>query len=115
MLLRPRDDDDQKVLQSQLEIRPKPRELAWGRDKLGNHVAIAHLPHRSDELRFVSPICLEHAPNGFHEADIEDYARIYPFCYAAKDWSRLRRFILPLSLEPELRSWSDQFLKNGSA
>ena len=28
MMLRPRDDDDQKVLQSQLEITPKPRELA---------------------------------------------------------------------------------------
>ena len=115
MMLRPRDDDDQKVLQSQLEINPKPRELAWGRDKLGNHVAIAHFADRSDELRVVSTICLEHAPNGFHEADIKDYARIYPFSYAAEDWSRLRRFLLPLSLEPELRRWSDQFFRNGSA
>ena len=89
MMLRPRDDDDQKVLQSQLEIRPKPRELAWGRDKLGNHVAVAHFADRSDELRVVSTICLEHAPNGFYEADIKDYARIYPFSYIAEDWSRL--------------------------
>ena len=115
MMLRSRDDDDQKVLQTQLEIRPKPRELAWGRDKLGNHVAIAHFADRSDELRVVSTICLEHAPNGFHEADIKDYARIYPFSYVAEDWSRLRRFLLPLSLEPELRRWSDQFFRNRSA
>ena len=115
MMLRPRDDDDQKVLQTQLEIWPKPRELAWGRDKLGNHVAIAHFADRSDELRVVSTICLEHAPNGFQEAAIKDYARIYPFSYAAEDWSRLRRFLLPLSLEPELRRWSDQFFRNGSA
>ena len=114
MMLRPRDDDDQKVLQCQLEIRPKPRELAWGKDKLGNHVAIAYFADRSDELRVVSTICLEHAPNGFYEADITDYARIYPFSYIAEDWSRLRRFILPLSLEPELRLWSDQFFRNGS-
>ena len=114
MMLRPRDDDDQKVLQCQLEIRPKPRELAWGKDKLGNHVAIAHFADRSDELRVVSTICLEHAPNGFYEADITDYARIYPFSYIAEDWSRLRRFILPLSLEPELRLWSDRFFRNGS-
>ena len=111
MMLRPRDDDDQKVLQTQLEIRPKPRELAWGRDKLGNHVAIAYFADRSDELRVVSTICLEHAPNGFQEAGIKDYARIYPFSYVAEDWSRLRRFLLPLSLEPELRRWSDQFLR----
>jgi len=115
MMLRPRDDDDQRLLQSDLEITPKPRELAWGRDKLGNHVAIAHFADRSDELRIVSTICLEHAPNGFHEADINDYARIYPFSYVAEDWSRLRRFLLPLSLEPELRRWSDQFFRNRSA
>ena len=114
MMLLPRDDDDQKVLQSELEIRPKPRELAWARDKLGNHVAIAHFADRSDELCVVSTICLEHAPNGFYGADIKDYARIYPFSFA-EDWSRLRRFILPLSLEPELRRWSEQFFRNGSA
>jgi hypothetical protein len=69
---------------------------------------------RSDELRVVSTICLEHTPNGFYEADIKDYARIYPFRYIAEDWSRLRRFILPLPLEPALRLWSDQFSRNES-
>jgi transglutaminase-like putative cysteine protease len=115
MMLYPRDDYDQKVLQSGLEIRPTPRELAWGRDALGNHVAIAHFADRSDELRVVSTICLEHTPNGFYEAYIKDYARIYPFSYLVEDWSRLRRFIQPLSLEPELRCWSDQFFRDGSA
>ena len=116
MMLRPRDDNDQKVLQSGLEISPKPRKLAWGKDKFGNYVATAHFADRSDELRFVSTVCLEHTPNGFQEFDIEDYARTYPFRYTAEDWSRLRRFILPLLLQPELRRWSDQFFsKDGSA
>ena len=115
MMLRPRDDDDQRLLQSDLEMTPKPRELAWGRDGFGNHVGIAHFADRSDELRFASTVHLEYAPNGFHEGAIEDYARIYPFSYIAEDWLRLRRFILPLSLEPELRRWSDQFFRNGSA
>ena len=73
-MLRPRDDDDQRLLQSDLEITPKPRELAWGRDRFGNHVAIAHFA-----LRFVSTVHLEYAPNGFHEGDIEDYARNLSF------------------------------------
>ena len=89
--------------------------LRGGRDKLGNHVANAHFADRSDELRVVSTICLEHTLNGFYEADIKDYARIYPFSYIAEDWSRLRRFILPLSLQSELRRCSDQFFRNGSA
>jgi hypothetical protein len=85
MMLRPRDDDDQRLLQSDLEITPKPRELAWGRDGFGNHVGIAHFADRSDELRFASTVHLEYAPNRFHEGAIEDYARIYPFSYIAED------------------------------
>ena len=102
MMMRPRDDDDQRVLQSRLEIRPKPQKLAWARDKLGNHVAIAHFADRSDELRVVSTICLEHAPNGFYEADIKDYARIYPFSYIRADWSRLRRLFCRCRWSPNL-------------
>jgi transglutaminase-like putative cysteine protease len=41
MMLRPRDDDDQKVIEAELEITPKPRQLSWTRDGLGNHVATA--------------------------------------------------------------------------
>ena len=102
IMLRPRDDEDQRLLQSALEIRPKPRELAWGRDRLGNHVAIAHFDDRSDELRVVSTICLKHMPNGFYEADIKDYARIYPFSYIAEDWSRLRRSFCRCRCSPNL-------------
>ncbi len=116
MMLRPRDDDDQKVLQTELEITPKPRELAWARDRFGNHVATAQFAERAAELRFESTIRLDHAPAGFHEGDIEDYARVYPFTYSAKEWRSLKRFILPLLLRPELTRWSDQFFRNdGSA
>jgi transglutaminase-like putative cysteine protease len=116
MMLRPRDDDDQKVLQSELKITPTPRELAWARDGFGNHVATAQFAERADELRLVSTIRLDHAPAGFDEADIEDYARAYPFSYTAQEWPALRRFVLPMLLRPELAHWSDQFFRNdGSA
>jgi hypothetical protein len=97
------------------EIWPKPQELAWERDRLGNHVAIAHFADRSDELRFVSTILvqhapIQHAPNGFHKADIKGYACVYPFNYSAKDWSRLRRFILPLPSQPELQAKSSIYI-----
>src|SRR5271169_1807396 len=39
-MLRPRDDNDQKVLQSALEISPKPRKLAWGQDRFGNYLEV---------------------------------------------------------------------------
>ena len=116
MMLRPRDDDDQKVLQSELEITPAPRALAWARDGFGNHVATAQFADRATELRFVSSIRLDHAPAGFDAADIEDYARFYPFSYAAEELPGLKRFIMPLLLRPELKRWSDQFFRDdGSA
>jgi hypothetical protein len=35
MMLRPRDDDDQKVLESELEITPAPSHLSWTQDVFG--------------------------------------------------------------------------------
>ena len=78
MMLRPRDDDDQKVLESVLEITPEPCQLSWTRDIFGNHVATARFADRALELRFESSIHVGHAPAGFRAADIEDFARTHP-------------------------------------
>ena len=43
MMLRPRDDEDQKVIETELEITPRPRQIAWSQDSFGNHVATAEL------------------------------------------------------------------------
>jgi len=116
MMLRPRDDDHQKVLHSEIEITPKPKQLAWTRDIFGNHVAIADFADRAAELRFVSNVRLDHAPAVFRATDIEDFARTYPFAYAAEDWPALERFAQPPSHRRELDRWSAAFFRNnGSA
>jgi transglutaminase-like putative cysteine protease len=116
MMLRPRDDDDQRILQAELAITPEPKELVWKRDRLGNHVAIARFAEQSDELRFASRVRLDHAPKEFRPADIEQYASNYPFSYGAEDWPQLRLFILPVPLHADLRRWGDQFFRgDGSA
>ena len=96
MMLRPRDDDDQKVIATELEITPEPSNWPGRRIFFGNHVAIAQFADRAAELRVVSNIRLDHATAGFQAADIEDFARSYPFAYAAEDWPDLARFIPPL-------------------
>jgi transglutaminase-like putative cysteine protease len=116
MMLRPRDDDDQKVLESELRITPEPSQLTWTKDIFGNHVATACFADRASELRFDSTMHLDHAPGDFHAADIDDFARTYPFAYAAEDSSDLARFIAPLSPRPELDRWAAKFLRqDGSA
>ena len=71
---------------------------------------------RASELRFESAIRLDHAPADFRAADIDDFARSYPFAYAADDRADLARFIAPLSPHPELDRWAAKFLReDGSA
>ena len=118
MMLRPRDDDDQKVIAEELEITPKPKQLAWTLDGLGNHVATAHFGDcaRARELRFVSTIRLDHAPADFRATDIKDFAHTYPFAYAPEDRPDLEPFIQPLSPHPTIDRWSAAFFRDdGSA
>jgi transglutaminase-like putative cysteine protease len=116
MMLHPRDDGDQKVLESELVITPEPSQLSWTRDINGNHVATARFAERACELRFESTIHLDHAPAGFRAADIEDFARIHPFAYPAEDGPSLARVIAPLAPHPSVDRWAAEFLRaDGSA
>jgi transglutaminase-like putative cysteine protease len=116
MMLRPRDDEDQKVLESQLEITPVPSHLTWTQDIFGNHVATARFAERASELRFESTICVEQAPAGFRAADIMEFARTYPFAYAVEDRPGHAHFTTPRSAHPMLHRWASSFLReDGSA
>jgi transglutaminase-like putative cysteine protease len=116
MMLHPRDDGDQKVLESELVITPEPSQFSWMRDIHGNHVAIARFAGRACELRFESTIHLDHAPAGFRAADIEDFARTHPFTYRAEDTGGLARVIAPRSQHPSVDRWAAEFLRaDGSA
>ena len=110
MMLRPRDDGDQTVLESELEITPRPSQISWTRDRYGNHVATAHFGERARELRFESRIRLDHAPVGFRAADIQRHARHYPFAYPQKDRLTLARFIGAAAPHPKVKRWAESFL-----
>ena len=116
IMLRPRDDDDQTVLESRLEITPEPSELTWTQDIFGNHVAIARFADRASELSFKSTIHVDHARTDFHTTDIDDFARTYPFDYADRDKVFIARYTAPLSPHRGLALWTAQFrFEDGSA
>ena len=111
MMLRPREDCDQKVLEVELAITPEPTQLFWTQDSFGNHVATARFTERASELRFESKIYLDHAPSAFTAADIEDFARTHPFAYAVEDRLGLAPFLAALSPHAELDLWAARFVR----
>ena len=116
MMLRPRDDRDQTVLESEIDITPSPSRLSWTRDMFGNHIAVAHFADRASVLRFASTIRLELAPAVLRAADIEDFARTYPFAYADEEQPGLARFVEPLCPHASVDHWAVGFLRaDGSA
>jgi transglutaminase-like putative cysteine protease len=112
MMLRPREDRDQKVLDAELAITPEPTRLFWTQDRFGNHVATARFAERAAELRFESAIYLDHAPSGFAAVDIEDFARTHPFAYAVEDRPALAPFLAPLSRHAKLGCWAARFVRH---
>jgi transglutaminase-like putative cysteine protease len=113
MMLLPRDDEDQKVLECEIDIRPKPVRLDWSRDIFGNHVATAKFNSRADELSVVSKVRLDHAPVTFRASDIDYSARRYPFTYSVDEWAALNRYIEPPFARNELDRWSAALFQNG--
>src|SRR5437588_12041293 len=113
MMLRPRESHDQRLLESKLEITPKPRNLRWIQDAFGNYVAIGRFAGRAEALRFDSTIRLDHSPADIVDMDIEEFARAYPFIYGADDKPDLVRFIERHSSDSDhqLDQWVRKFLR----
>ena len=111
MMLRPRDDRDQTVLQSELAITPEPSHIAWTQDAFGNHVATAHFAERAAVLHFESKIRVDHAPASFRADDIADHAKTWPFEYPADERAELARTIAQPAQPPDIARWAEGFLR----
>ena len=114
MMLRPRDNYDQKLLDATLAITPEPADIRWVLDVFGNCVAIARFAGRAQELRFESVIRLDHWPTNALDFQIEEYAKRYPFTYGAEEMPDLLRSIERQYLDPEheIDQWARQFLRH---
>ena len=112
IMMRPRESFDQRLVRADLDISPRPSELRWLHDVLGNSVAIALFDTRAKALRVVSEMTLDHAPLEREQIDIEDYARRFPFTYASEDMPDLLRSIERryLDVGRVIDKWTNDFL-----
>ena len=112
LMLRPREGHDQRLLETALEITPKPASLRWIHDVFGNCVALAQFSGRATELRFDSKVILDHSPMHALDFQLDEYAEYYPFSYGAEEMPDLLRSIEPQFPDPgrQLERWGRQFL-----
>lgn len=117
MMLSPREDHDQRLLDLNLEIAPQPSELRWSHEVFGNRIAIARFSCRAALLRFESAVRIEHSLTDIADANIEEVARNYPFTYGAEDMPHLVHFIERNSPDPEhkVKRWAHSFLHTSAA
>ena len=115
MMLRPRDSNDQRLLDATLDIEPRPQKLRWIHDVFGNCVAIANFSGVTASLRVENNLTLEHTPFEGPEFQLEDRARYYPFPYDTDEIPDLARSIERHYPDPsgELDRWVRRFLQPG--
>ncbi len=115
MMLRPRDSNDQQLLEASLAIDPHPRRLRWIHDVFDNCVAIADFDGVTRKLTVESNITLAHNPFEGAEFLLEDRARFYPFAYDGEEMPDLARSIERHFPDPsgELDRWVRRFLRQG--
>ena len=113
MMLRPRDDGDQRVLVSDTRHHARAERACLDaghlRQSCGDRPILG--PRHGASLRKHHSSSITRRPI-FRTADIEDYAQSYPFAYAANDKPDLARFIAPPSSDPEVDRWATCFLRD---
>jgi transglutaminase-like putative cysteine protease len=117
MMLSPREDPDQRLLDLNLEIDPKPSALRWSRDVFGNRIAIAHFATQAATLLFQSTMRIAHALTDIVDAEIEDFARHCPFAYGAEDMAHLVQFIERSGpdRDDKVRQWAQSMMCSAAA
>ncbi|MDJ0389606.1 transglutaminase family protein [Roseomonas sp. E05] len=114
MMLRPREGHDQRLIETRLDITPRPTEIRWIHDVFGNSVAAARFKGRARELRFESTVQLDHQPLNVLEYELEGYARTYPFSYGTEEIPDLARSVERHYPDPDraVDRWARQFLRD---
>jgi transglutaminase-like putative cysteine protease len=80
-LFRPRDSQEQRLVDTKFEVIPEPASLHWVHDVFGNCVAVVNFSEPADRLRFASQMILDHTPDRGPRFLPDESAYTWPFVY----------------------------------
>lgn len=115
MMLRPREGHDQRLIESDLRITPRPASLRDERDVFDNIIDIARFDRRAGELRVESVTRVEQQPSHPRGFRIADSALTWPFQFAAEHLPDIAGYVeLAHGDDPgAVEAWARGFLRAG--
>jgi transglutaminase-like putative cysteine protease len=113
MMLRPRESYDQRLVETRLNIQPKPKRLRWINDVFGNTVEIARFGGQAEELRFEGNVVIDLTPQNTPDFQIDDEALTYPFAYDPSEAPDLAPWLSLGAAErnADVERWARRFLR----
>jgi transglutaminase-like putative cysteine protease len=117
LMFRPRDNWDQRLLDTTLSITPEPSSIRWVLDVFGNCVTVVDFSSRAKELTFGTTIRILHFPSRPLDFPIASHAQSYPFSYDTEEMPDLLRSIERQYPDRDnvLYLWARQFVKTRAA
>ena len=117
MMLRPRDGHDQRLIESELTISPRPSRIRWLYDAFDNCVALASFAGMTTALSIESRFTVDRTEDDSPGGEIDPRAQHYPFAYLPEELPDVARSIERLYGDPagDLERWANQFVNSGGA
>jgi transglutaminase-like putative cysteine protease len=117
LMFRPRDNWDQRLLDSTLSITPEPSSTRWVLDVFGNCVTVVNFFGHAKELTFTSTIRILHFPTRALDFPIAAHAEHYPFSYDTEEMPDLLRSVERQYPDRDnvLYRWARQFVKTSAS
>jgi transglutaminase-like putative cysteine protease len=115
MMFRPRESHDLRLVETSLDILPRPAELRWLHDVFDNSVAIANFDKMTSELVFDSTVTLEHLETALPEYSLDVGAQIHPFRYPDDEQPDLVGALVRRYPSGDVDRWAARFLTSSGS
>jgi transglutaminase-like putative cysteine protease len=115
MMFRPRESHDLRLVNSRLDISPRPAKLRWLHDVFDNSVAIAVFGEMTSELCFDSTITLEQVETALPDYALDVDAQTYPFRYPDDERPDLVGALIRRYSGENVAEWAASFLPPSGA
>lgn len=112
VMFRPRDSHDLRVLATDLQVHPPPRDIRLIQDVYSNSVAIVTPAPSAQTLRFTAMFTVEHTGSRALDLPVDPRAACHPFHYEPEDRMALHHYLQPFygGEQTRLRDWAYSFL-----